>query len=174
MTVYTDNTNAGVDIDLEPDAPKTKWLLEQGYIGVKKPTKAQVDRGRNATSVPASEDPTLAINREKPVGVNEIEPHVANDGDVEGTEVVHGKNMGLEAEQVAPTGPDAKVRTHKNAGLDASVSDDEGASLKSAIDKEQGQPPLPGKGKPAAEVPDTSLKDAIDKEQPTSTVGRPA
>lgn len=119
MTIYTDNTNAGVDIDLDPDAPKTKWLLENGYLGVKKPTKSHEDRGRTATSVPAAEDPTLAINREKPVGVNEIEPHVANDDEPAPVEVVHGKNMGLEADQVAPTGPDAKVRTHKNAGKEA-------------------------------------------------------
>lgn len=121
MTVYTDNTNAGVDIDLDPDAPKTKWLLENGYLGVKKPTKSQEDRGREATSVPAAQDPTLAVNREKPVGISEIPPHVAN-ADVDqnaAAETVHGKNMGLEADQVAPTGPKAKVTTHKDAGKSA-------------------------------------------------------
>jgi hypothetical protein len=120
MTIYTDNTNGGVDIDLDADAAKTKWLLEQGYIGKKRTGKKDEERGRDATSVPAAEDPTLAVNRESPVPIGSIEPHLAN-GDDEGDtgETTHGKNMGLEAEAVAETGPDVKVRTHKNAGTEA-------------------------------------------------------
>lgn len=174
MTVYTDNTNGGVDIDLNPDDAKTKWLLEQGYLGVKKPTKGQEDRGRTATSVPASQDPTLAINREDPVPVDKIKAHVANEGvdQNEGAETVHGSNMGLEADQVGAPGPAVKVTTHKDAGKEP--VGDEGSSLKSAIEKEQGQPPLPGKGKAPVEDAGSSLKEAIDKEQPATTAGRPA
>ena len=173
MTTYTDNANGGVDIDL-PDGPKTDWLLEEGYIGLKKPTKSQEDRGRTATSVPAKDDPTLAINRETPVGISEMEPHVANEGvdQNEGAETVLGKDRGLKA-KVSDTAPTVKVTSHAKAGLDPAADTDEGSSLKSAIDKEQGQPPLPGKGVKVVETEDTSLKDAINKEQPPVTAGPP-
>lgn len=176
MTIYTDNANGGVDIDLNPDDAKTKWLLENGYIGVKKPTKSQEDRGRTATSVPAKDDPTLAVNRENPVPVSKIAPHVANEGvdQNEGAETVLGKSRGLDAE-VSVTAPKVKVTPHAKAGEEPKSEPElPNASLKEAIDKEQGQPPMPGKGAKPVEQTDWSLKDAIDKEQPAVTTGSPA
>lgn len=114
MTTYVDHTNAGADVEIEDEA-KAKFLLENGYISPKTKSKAKDadQRGLYATSVPAAADPTLAENREAPVPVNKIEPHVANDAEPEGTEVAHGKNMGLGAEPVAPTGPEVEVKADK-------------------------------------------------------------
>ena len=109
MTTYVDHTNAGSDVEIE-DAAKAKFLLENGYISRKgKPSEKDAERGLYATSVPADSDPTLAENREKPVPVNKIPAHVANEGDEAQGETVHGKNMGLDAEPVAATGPKVKV-----------------------------------------------------------------
>ena len=120
MTTYLDATNGNKEIELDSTAEKTKWLLAMGYLSIKKPLKRDEDRGREATSVPAKEDPTLAANREAPVPVSQIEPHLANeDADVEGGETTHGKNMGLDAEPVNATGPKVEIKGSKDAGTQA-------------------------------------------------------
>lgn len=125
MTTYIDHTNAGAEVEID-DAAKAKWLLDNGYISPKTPSKAKDadQRGVYATSPPADEDPTLAENREAPTPVDKIKPHLANDGDEGQTgETVHGKNMGLDAEPVADGGPDVKVKTGKTPAKQAKVSD---------------------------------------------------
>lgn len=123
MTTYVDHTNAGADVVIDDEA-KANWLLSQGYISKKTASKAKDadQRGIYVTSPPADQDPTLAENRERPVPVNKIEPHVANDAEPEGTEVAHGKNMGLDAEQVAPTGPEVEIKVAKDEPAKASKS----------------------------------------------------
>jgi hypothetical protein len=175
MAVYTDHTNGGVDIDLDPNDSQTKWLLAEGYLGLKKPGKKDEDRGRYITSPPASDDPTLAINRESPTPVSKLKPHVANDGepDADAGTTTLGANAGLEAKPVGNVdqAPNVKFKSNAKAGQEP-TSDAESASLKDAIDKEQGQPkPL----QPKESAPDESdLKKAIDKEQPPATTPVPA
>jgi len=173
MTIFTDNANGGVDIDLDPADGNTKWLLENGYLGIKSPKKADADRGRYATSEPAKNDPTLAANRETPVPVEKLKPHVAND-DVDTTGgTVLGNNRGLEADLVGNTdqAPQAKFKSSADAGKVAVADAPEGVSLKAAIDKEQGQPkPLQPK-EPAPEQ--TDLKVAIDKATPEASTPVP-
>jgi len=136
MTTYVDHTNAGKDVEITDDT-KAKWLLDQGYISRKTASKAKDadERGRYATSPPASDDPTLAENRERPTPPEKIKPHVANSDDT-GTsgETTHGKDMGLDAD-VRPGAPKVKVTTTKDAGTLPET--DPGASLKAEIDKEQ-------------------------------------
>jgi hypothetical protein len=122
MTEYIDHTNAGAKVDIDDEA-KAQWMLDNGYISKVTPSKAKDagDRGVYVTSPPADQDPTLAENREKPA---EPKPHVAN-GDDEGQsgETVHGRNMGLDAEPVADSGPKVEVKTGKaNKGV-AKVAD---------------------------------------------------
>lgn len=116
-TTYLDATNGNAEVSLKDDA-KTKWLLDNGYLTLPKPGKKDEDRGLTATSPPASADPTLAENREKPTPVDKFEPHLANGDDdpSENAETVHGRHMGLDAEPVGNPGPDVKVTTHKDAG----------------------------------------------------------
>ena len=67
--------------------------------------------------MPASDDPTLAENREKPVPVDKIKPHLANENPeaAEG-ETTLGKSMGLDAKVDKATAPAVKVTSHKDAG----------------------------------------------------------
>lgn len=111
MTTYIDHTNAGVEVEITDEA-KAKWMLDNGYISPKTASKAKDadQRGIYVTSPPADKDITLAENREQPTPASKIEPHVANDAEPEATEVAHGKNMGLDAEPVAPTGPDVEIK----------------------------------------------------------------
>jgi hypothetical protein len=175
MTIYTDNTNGGVDIDLNPDDKQTKWLLAEGYVGLKKPTKKDEDRGRYMTSPPASDDPTLAINRESPTPVDKLKPHIANDDvDTDAGVTTLGANAGLEAKPVGNVdqAPKVKFTSHAKAGEIPAIDDTaETSSLKEAIDKEQGQPkPF----QPKETAPEESdLKKAIDKEQPAVTTPVP-
>ena len=121
MTTYVDHTNGGVDVDIT-DETKAKWLLDQGYISPKTKSKAKdADvRGIYATSPAAKDDPTLAENREAPVPVDKLEPHLANGGDEgDSGETVHGKDMGLGVEPKGGQVPDVKVTTHKDAGKGA-------------------------------------------------------
>jgi hypothetical protein len=176
MTLYTDNSNGGVDIDLDPADGKTKWLLENGYLGIKSPKKADEDRGRYATSEPAKNDPTLAANREAPVPNDKLKPHVANGGDEDQQgETTLGKDRGLEAPLVGnlDQAPKAKFKSNPDAGkIPAVDTTTEDTSLKAAIDKEQGQPkPL----QPKETAPEKSdLKVAIDKGTEDVTTGSPA
>jgi hypothetical protein len=111
MTTYIDHTNAGAEVEITDEA-KAKWMLDNGYISPKTASKAKDadQRGVYVTSPPADKDITLAENREQPTPPSKIEPHVANDVEPEGTEIVHGKNMGLDAEPVAPTGPEVEIK----------------------------------------------------------------
>ena len=175
MTVFTDNANGGVDIDLDPADGKTKWLLENGYLGVKSPKKADEDRGRYATSEPAKNDPTLAINREAPTPVDKLKPHVANDEQPAGGETTLGKDRGLNADLVGNVdqAPKAKFKSSADAGkIPDTDTATEGTSLKAEIDKQQGQPkPL----QPKETAPEQSdLKKAIDKGTEEVTTGSPA
>ena len=106
---YIDHSNGGAVVDIDED--RAPWLLSQGYISeVKTPKDADEERGRYATSPPADEDPTLAQNREKPVGVADMEPHLANDGDEGDTgETILGNDRGLDAE-VRPGAPEAQFK----------------------------------------------------------------
>jgi hypothetical protein len=175
MTLYTDNANGGVDIDLDPADGKTKWLLENGYLGIKSPKKADEDRGRYATSAAAKDDPTLAANREAPVPVAKLKPHVANDDQDTSGETVLGRDRGLDADLVGNVdqAPKAKFKSNAKAGeipvVDTATQD---TSLKAAIDKDQGQPkPL----QPKEAAPEQSdLKKAIDKGTEDVTTGSPA
>ena len=139
-TTYLDATNGNAEVELDPSDAKTKWLLSEGYLTIVKPKKADEDRGRDMTSVPAQFDPTLAVNREKPTPVNDIPPHVAN-GDDEGDEgeTTHGANMGLDADPVGNTdqAPDVKITTHKDAGTEGAVEGGSDASLKEDIAKQE-------------------------------------
>lgn len=113
---YLDATNGGAEVDLDANDARTKWLVAEGYLV--KPSEKDEERGVYQTSEPAKGDPTLAENRERPVPVDKLKPHVANDAEPAAAETVHGKNMGLEAEPVGNVdqAPKVKVTTHKDAG----------------------------------------------------------
>lgn len=125
MTTYIDHTNAGAEVEID-DAAKAKWLLDNGYISPKTPSKAKDadTRGIYATSPPADQDITLAENRERPSSPDKIKPHVANDDGATGGETVHGKNMGLDADLVSPdTAPTVKINTGKTPASKPKVAD---------------------------------------------------
>ena len=176
MAKYTDNANGGADIELDAADPKTKWLLEQGYIGKPKTTEKDDERGKYATSVPAKEDPTLAINREEPRKLAGAKGFLSNDGvEPEGGETVLGKDRGLDA-KVSDTAPKVKVTAHAKAGElpEADTKEPENTSLKEGIDKQQDNPPPPKQTPVEKTDPGNSLKEQIDKEQPDVTTPVPA
>jgi hypothetical protein len=177
MATYTDNSNGGVDVTVD-DAAKAEWLLNEGYVGKKRTTEKDEERGIYAVSAPAKNDPTLAENREKPTGVNEQKPHVANDGTEGETETVLGKDRGLDAKPVGNTdqAPKVKFTPHAKAGDFETVDDLETNSLKKEIEKAQPNPPEPKIGKlerDEVEEKNASLKDEIDKQQPPVTTPGP-
>jgi hypothetical protein len=176
MAKYTDNANGGAEIELDATDPRTKFLIEEGYVGKPKVTEKDDERGKYATSVAAKDDPRLAINREDPTPVNKQRGHIANaDIGPEGGETILGKDRGLDA-KVTDTAPKVKVTAHAKAGELPEVDrkEPENSSLKEGIDKEQGQPDEPKLGKVEKTDPGNSLKEAIDKKQPDVTTPVPA